>query len=334
MFGYGILKLNNCIFSSNLAVYTGGGILNCSRNVPAKISNCLFSGNSAGYEGGGISNCEYGGSVTLTNCTFSGNSAVYGVGGGIHNEYRSSAKLINCILWGNTALSGPQVEMRKKESVTEVYYSCIEGGQAGIYDPYDGLVWGPGNIDLDPYFADPGYWDPNGTPEDANDDFWIDGDYHLLEDSPCIDSGDPNYVAEPNETDLDGKPRIINVRIDMGVYEYRPPVPAKVRILPRTINLASKGKWIDAFIRLIENHNVVDIDPNSIFLEVEIKPKLFLLSEDQQIAIAKFDREEVQNILSIGEIELKITGWLVDGTVFEGRDIVRVIDRGGGKSTK
>ncbi|MHC4561043.1 MAG: hypothetical protein ACYS80_27505, partial [Planctomycetota bacterium] len=62
-------------------------------------------------------------------------------------------------------------------------------------------------IDGDPCFASLGYWDPNGTTEDANDDFWVDGDYHLksqagrwnsnsqtwvLDDvtSPCIDAGD------------------------------------------------------------------------------------------------------------------------------------------------
>jgi hypothetical protein len=45
-------------------------------------------------------------------------------------------------------------------------------------------------------------------------------DYHLLPDSPCINTGDPNYVPEPNETDLDGKPRVIAGRIDMGTYEF------------------------------------------------------------------------------------------------------------------
>ena len=44
--------------------------------------------------------------------------------------------------------------------------------------------------------------------------------YHLLPVSPCINAGDPNYVAEPNETDLDGNPRVIGGRIDMGAYEY------------------------------------------------------------------------------------------------------------------
>jgi len=45
-------------------------------------------------------------------------------------------------------------------------------------------------------------------------------DYHLLPDSPCINAGDPDYVAGPNETDLDGKPRVIGGRIDMGAYEF------------------------------------------------------------------------------------------------------------------
>jgi hypothetical protein len=55
---------------------------------------------------------------------------------------------------------------------------------------------------------------------------WIDGDYRLQPISPCIDAGDPNYVPEPNETDLDGRPRVIGGRIDMGAYEFynTPPV--------------------------------------------------------------------------------------------------------------
>jgi hypothetical protein len=45
-------------------------------------------------------------------------------------------------------------------------------------------------------------------------------DYHLLLNSPCINAGDPDYIAEPDETDLDSKLRIIGGRIDMGVYEF------------------------------------------------------------------------------------------------------------------
>ena len=55
---------------------------------------------------------------------------------------------------------------------------------------------------------------------------WIDGNYRLSPGSPCIDAGDPCYVPEPNETDLDGRPRVIGGRIDMGAYEFfnTPPV--------------------------------------------------------------------------------------------------------------
>ena len=120
----------------------------------------------------------------------------------------------------------------------------------------------------------------------------------------------------------------------MGAYEYSPPIPSDMRIIPRTINLRSKGQWIAAFIRLPEEYNVADIDPNSILLENEIKPDSFRLIEDEQTAIARFDREQVQSILDIGEVELTITGQLTDGNLFEARDIIKVIDKGVGKSGK
>jgi len=62
-----------------------------------------------------------------------------------------------------------------------------------------------------------------GIGEISWDPLFIDkkaGDYHLLAGSPCINAGDPNYIAEPNETDLDGRPRVIAGRIDMGAYEF------------------------------------------------------------------------------------------------------------------
>lgn len=88
--------------------------------------------------------------------------------------------------------------------------------------------FGPGNIEADPCFADPGYWDPNGTPEDPNDDFWVGGDYHLKSEagrwdparqvwirddmtSPCIDAGDP---ASP----IGQEPFPNGGRINMGAY--------------------------------------------------------------------------------------------------------------------
>jgi parallel beta-helix repeat protein len=219
--------LTNCTFSDNSAYYYGGGMYNDSGS--PTLTNCTFSGNSADY-GGGMYN--YGDSPTLTNCTFSGNSADY-YGGGMYNYAGSnpaitnctfsrnsadygggmynfgSATLSNCILWGDT----PQ----------EVY-----GGAVITYSDVQGGWDGDGNIDVDPCFARPGYWNNNDTPGDSNDDFWVDGDYHLKSEagswdpntetwvidgvtSLCIDAGDPNadWTAElwPH-----GK------RINIGVY--------------------------------------------------------------------------------------------------------------------
>lgn len=62
-----------------------------------------------------------------------------------------------------------------------------------------------GNITGDPRFVAP-----------------LDGDYHLLPDSPAINAGDntaPNLPA----IDLGGNPRIAGSAVDIGAYEFQPP---------------------------------------------------------------------------------------------------------------
>jgi probable HAF family extracellular repeat protein/predicted outer membrane repeat protein len=336
-------KLLNCTFSGNSAENSGGGMYNnCSK---PNITKCIFNGNMAG-NGGGMHN--WGSSVTLTNCILSGNSAIF-YGGAIHSEgggptpswpvTGGSLAIINCAFAGNLAANGNAVVC---DSSAQEYPSDVDFTNCILFDGGD-EIWnndvstititysnvrnnwsGEGNIDADPCFVQPGYWDVDGV--------WIDGDYHLMHDSPCIDAGDPNYIAEPNETDLDGSPRVIGGRIDMGAYET--PIFAEARILPRTINLASKGKWITCYIWLPDDYDVTDIDPDSVRLEQQIKAEQLVVNEQEQVAIARFDREVVQSILKVGDIKLKITCQLTDGTVFEATDIITVIDKAGGKSVK
>jgi hypothetical protein len=195
--------LTNCIFTGNAAGRRGGGITSFFSG-PA-ITNCSFSGNIAEDKGGSIYNFES--SITIANCTFSGNAAG-SCGAGICNV-GSDATLSNCILWGDTAAQGSEIYLAlsidyygEQPSTIDVDYSDVDGGAAGVYVGTDcTLNWGTGNIDASPLFRD----------SDGDDDILgtEDDNLRLFTDSPCIDAGDPNYIAEPNEADLDGKPRVL-----------------------------------------------------------------------------------------------------------------------------
>jgi len=279
-----------------------------------------------------------------------------------HLLYGSDVNFINCLLWGDADAQGSEIYLGRyidtwgteHPSKMHVKYSDVGGWYANIYVDADCTPnWGLGNIDADPCFVRYGYWGPNLPPlppsppptppfsaytDDVPQYIWIEGNYHLQADSPCIDAGDPNYTPKPNEKDLDGKPRIFDGDndgvsvVDMGAYEYGiAAIQAEAEIDPHTLNLTSKGRWITCYIWLPEDYNVADIDPNSVVLEFfnnEFESQRFWFSEDAQIAVAKFDREQVQAILSIGEVELTIIGRLTDGTVLEGTDVVKVIDKG------
>ena len=164
------------------------------------IVNCIIAGNAgAGIQLwtdriGRFTKYSY---ATITNCTIVGNYQ--------QGILEGKSTVINSIIYDNGRGNG---YVQVDSPYSTVTYSNIQGGWLGT-----------GNIDADPLFVQPGYWDENGTPEDLNDDFWVDGDYHLWPDSLCVNAGDPSFTAEVVKTDFDGQPRIMADRVDIGCDE-------------------------------------------------------------------------------------------------------------------
>jgi len=228
--GYPIII--NCTFFGNSVGSRGGGLWNYFAS--PSIINCIFIKNTSEGHGGAIYDYTHG-QMTITNCLFIDNSA-NARSGGIESSY-GTLTMTNCILWGNTDGRG----MGESAQISRDYgarpgiinYCCIQG--------WTGTYGGIGNIGDYPLFIDPD-----------------NEDYHLLPDSPCIDAGDPNYVAAPNETDLDGNPRIIGGRIDMGAYEYG----RSIFVDADATGSNDGSSWVDAFTELRDALSVAAAYPD------------------------------------------------------------------------
>ncbi|MBN2137048.1 MAG: right-handed parallel beta-helix repeat-containing protein, partial [Sedimentisphaerales bacterium] len=106
---------------------------------------------------------------------------------GITSDYAVDAEITSCIIRDNGT-----GDLYAENGTFDVSYSCRQ-----ISPP------GATNIAVDPCFVD----------ADAND-------FHLDGNSPCIDAGNPDFEAEPNETDIDEEERVIGGRVDMGADEF------------------------------------------------------------------------------------------------------------------
>lgn len=91
--------------------------------------------------------------------------------------------------------------------------------------------------------------------------------------------------------------------------------PVDVEIKPETLNLNSKGRWITCKMEVAGNYSADDIVIDTVLLEDSIPAEWGSLNG--KTAMIKFDRSEVEDMLSPGNYNLKVTGELTDGTMFE-----------------
>jgi hypothetical protein len=298
-------------------------------------------GNKAASHGGGFGNA--GADATVINCTISGNRAD-GRGGGMYNRFFTDVTVANSILWGNTASEGPQIALWV-DSVLSISYCDLQGGQQDVNVMDSFVNWGGGNMDEDPCFAGPGYWDLSGM--------WVDGDYRLLPGSACVDmannagvpvdiddlDGDGNTV-ELIPLDLGGDARIVdgdkdgNSVVDMGAYEFFvPPLEVPMHLTPRVLNVLSQGNWFKAHFVLPEEFAVADVDANT---PAEMEPlgiqseyiNVFVNDEglvELEVAFARSDLCGAAG--DFDPAELTVTCWFTNGDAFFGVQTVTIIDK-------
>ena len=261
----GILNVNSspiiseCTFQENLSPYVEGTIVNLYSS--PLITNCRFIGNivyssspavmTNSHSAVFMANCEFIGNrisdspgvvvvisndssdCTIFDCTFSGNRVVatnnhpgFAV---MSNSNGAHTIVKNSIFWDNFYVKNLGVAPYSIGIVTDES-STLEVSHCDI--DQDGFAGINANIRQDPMFVSSA-WDDNGTPDDPLDDVWVgNGDYHLQQGSPCINSGDNTALpadstdldndgdtTEPIPLDLDGNPRILDGVVNMGAYE-------------------------------------------------------------------------------------------------------------------
>ncbi|HIJ53266.1 MAG TPA: hypothetical protein HPP66_08950 [Planctomycetes bacterium] len=178
---YSTLSLTNSVirFNNDFGIYLKDTLSTTIKN------NWIHNNGADGY---GYYDCGISFDGQISQPLVRNNTIIDNFRYGIYSYSGTEPNVVNCILYEN----GTQLGTYSGEPLGNVKYSCIEGG-------YDGV----GNISSDPLFMNP--TDPN--------------DFHIDEDSPCKDAGDPNGNYG-DETDIDGEARIINGRVDMGADEY------------------------------------------------------------------------------------------------------------------
>jgi hypothetical protein len=200
--------LSNSSFLNNQTDLWNGGAsfaLGCT----GQVINCLFADNHSALGNPGAAGSSNSSFVHFMNCTFANNSGTSVGGLSAHRDGKASVS--NCIFWNNTPR---QISVRgiREGAFSELFvnHSNIQYGMDSIeVDSLAVLYWGSGNISEDPLFYDP-----------------ENGDYHLQDESLCIDAGADSVVindawlfAPDRDMDMNKRPQEGSTLFDMGAFE-------------------------------------------------------------------------------------------------------------------
>jgi hypothetical protein len=219
----GNIIITDNTFTGNAAVIQGGGLVSFSDSGSVVLTNNIFDQNTASSgrtdnSGGGARVSSTTGTVTFTNNTFSGNTAGGDGGGGFTIrlvENSATANIYNNITRDNLSPGGNGHNIWVKDdrngdgtgAQVNFYNNCHDLSPNSFAVEDGDHLSESGNIRNDPLFVDP-----------AN------GDFHLGENSVCINAGTAAAPSLP-PADFDGEPRIIGPAPDLGADAFKAPPP-------------------------------------------------------------------------------------------------------------
>lgn len=211
----GTYIITGSTFLSNEAEH--GGAIDNSESGKITITNSTFTSNSSTKFGGAIK--QGGLRIEISNCTFYKNTS--DDSGGTIRAFSGGITVENSIIYRDE--SNPSAENCYTDGRLYDYGHNIDSGSTCDFDPAKGSM-----NDTDPLLAQ---LEDNGGPTQT---------HALLEDSPAIDSGDPDGCADPR---TDGETLVYDQRgywrtfdgdgengpiCDRGAYEYGSEVPLSI----------------------------------------------------------------------------------------------------------
>jgi len=226
--GAGILCTNaspditHNVIASNVVTNGNGGAIYLSGSSSVVANNRITGNKTTGLIGGGVYiTTSFDSGPAIINNLFIGNAATNTLNGqGAALYCRSAARIVNNTLIGNLATTGAgiclvspaptvannivafgQSGLSATTTGALLRNNCIFGNGASNYQNIPDQTGTHGNISLDPLLVNAA----------AND-------FHLRLDSPCINAGD-NSAVQVSWVDLDGQPRVLAGRVDIGADE-------------------------------------------------------------------------------------------------------------------
>jgi len=145
---------------------------------------------------------------------------------------------------------------------------------------------------------------------------------------------------------------IVHNEPDISVSEeefYLEKIFCSIDFRPHTLNLKSKGRWITGYIELPEGYNVADINLTTILLNDNIPVDPFWTDKPLESVIGDYDNDTIPDLMvkfdrarvishilanvnktklfkeRFMRVTLTITGYLNDGTRFQGSDIITIV---------